>query len=81
MKHSHDGKWPDGGVDHEVGKHQPEFDRQRREVLTLVSRLRVRCEQMEGFGDFLQDVTGEAPAALGDEVIPDFAEVVSGFGR
>jgi hypothetical protein len=49
--------------------------------LSRYTRLRVRCEQVEGFGDFLQDVTGEAPAALGDEVIPDFAEVVSGSGR
>ncbi len=82
IERPNDGKRLGGRIiDNQVGKHRPEFDRQRRQVPTKMSGLRLRSQQPEGFGKFLQDISGEASAALAYEVVADFAEVLLGFRR
>ncbi len=80
-KHPNDGDRPGGGViNNQIREHWPELDRQRRQVLAEMSGLRMRSQQAEGCGNFLQYVAGEAFAALAYEVAPDVAEVFLGFG-
>jgi len=80
MKDPHDGERVGSRVIHnQVGKHRPEFDRQRRQVLAEMTGFRVGGQQPEGRCDFLQYVSGEAASALACEIVPEFAEIFPGF--
>lgn len=82
VKHPHDGERAGSGVIHnQIGKRRPEFDGQRRQVLANMPSLRVKGQQTETRCDFLQDLSGEAVAALACEIAPDFPDIFPALRR
>lgn len=69
-----------GIVDDQVREHRPELDRQRRQISAKMAGLRLCSQETKGGRHFLQDVSGEAPAALAGQLVPDFPEIVSALG-
>jgi len=63
IKYPNNGDRPGDWVIHDqIRKHRPELDRQRRQVLAQMAGRRVRSQQAEGGGHFLQHIAGKAIA-------------------
>ena len=81
VKHPHDGGRAERrSYTNQIGKRRPEFDGQRRQVLANMPSLRVKG-QTETRCDLLQDLSGEAVAALACEIAPDFPDIFPALRR